>query len=131
MIRRLAVASLLLGPCLLAFSATAAAAAQRPNPDTNGDGVVSRSEHLTASDRGFARMDANKDGVIDADEQARIAKMMGGRNILGPADLDKDGRVSKAEFAKATNYRFDQADANKDGKLDQAEQATLRANRGG
>ncbi|MCE3289530.1 MAG: hypothetical protein K0R83_1542 [Caulobacter sp.] len=125
MIRRLAVASL-----VLALSATAAAA-QRPNPDANGDGFISKAENQTAAERGFARMDADKDGTIGADEQAKIAKMMGGRNILAPADLDKDGKVSKAEFAKATAYRFDQADANKDGKLDKAEQATLRANRGG
>jgi len=124
MIRRLAVASL-----LLALSATAASA-QRPNPDANNDGFVSRAEHLAASDRGFARMDANKDGVIGPEEQAKIAKMMGGKNILGPADLNKDGKVSKEEFVKATNYRFTQADANGDARLDAAEQATLRANRG-
>eukprot|EP01030_Chromulinospumella_sphaerica_P030431 gene30431-30962_t len=104
MIRRLAVASL-----LLASSATAAAA-QPPNPDANKDGFVSKAEHLAASDRGFARMDADKDGTISPAEQAKIAKMMGGKNILSPADLDKDGKVSKAEFVKATNYRFIQAD---------------------
>jgi hypothetical protein len=124
MIRRLAVASLLLG-----LSATAAAA-QRPNPDANGDGFVSKAENQAAAERGFARMDANKDGAVGPEEQAKIAKMMGGRNILAPADLDKDGKVSKAEFAKASSYRFEQADANKDGRLDKAEQAALRASRG-
>ncbi|MDO9337223.1 MAG: EF-hand domain-containing protein [Caulobacter sp.] len=125
MIRRLAVASLLL-------AATGAAAFAQPhNPDINNDGFISRAENLAAMDRGFARMDADKDGAIGPAEQAKIAKMMGGRNILAPADLDKDGKVSKAELVKASNYRFDQADANRDGRLDKAEQATLRANRGG
>lgn len=127
MIRHFAVASL-----VLALSAASAVAApQRPNPDANGDGVVSRAENQAAAERGFARMDADQDGAIGPEEQARIARMMGGRNILAPADLDKDGKVSKAEFVKASAYRFDQADANGDGRLDQAEQATLRANRGG
>ena len=124
MIRRLAVASL-----LLAFSATAAAA-QGQHPDTNKDGYISRSENLAAADRGFVRMDADKDGAIGAAEQAKIAKMLGGKNILAPADLDKDGRVSKAEFTKASAYRFEQFDVDKDGKLDKTEQAALRAARG-
>lgn len=124
MIRRLAVASV-----LLAASATAAFA-QPPNPDMNKDGFVSRAEHVSASNRGFARMDQNKDGAIGPEELAKLARMMGGRNILGPADFNKDGKISREEFVKASNFRFDQADANKDGKLDKAEQATLRANRG-
>ncbi len=128
MIRRLAVASLLLGPCLLGLGATAAAA--QPSPDTDKDGFISKAENLVAADRGFARMDVDKDGAIGLKEQAKIAKMLGGKNILAPADLDKDGKVSKAEFVKATTYRFTLADANGDGKLDKAEQATLRANRG-
>ncbi|WGM39661.1 EF-hand domain-containing protein [Caulobacter sp. NIBR1757] len=123
MIRRLAVACL-----LLAFSASAAAA--QGHPDTNKDGYVSKAENLAAADRGFARMDADKDGVIGPAEQAKIAKMLGGRNILAPADLDKDGKVSKAEFTKASAYRFEQFDADKDGKLDKTEQAALRAARG-
>ena len=123
MIRRLAVACL-----LLAFSASTAAA--QAQPDTNKDGYISKTEHLAAADRGFARMDADKDGVIGPVEQAKIAKMLGGRNILAPADLDKNGKVSKAEFAKASAYRFEQFDADKDGKLNKTEQAALQAARG-
>lgn len=124
MIRPLAVASL-----LLALSATAAAAQGR-SPDANKDGFISKAENLAAGDRGFALVDQNKNGFIDADEQAKLAKYTGGKNTLAPADFNKDGKVSKEEFVKASSYRFDQFDANKDGKLDKAEQAALKAARG-
>lgn len=124
MIRRLAVASL-----ILALSATAAAAQGR-HPDTNKDGFISKAENLAAGDKGFAMIDQNNSGFIDPAEQTKLAKYTGGKNTLAPADFDKDGKVSKAEFVKASSYRFDQFDANKDGRLDKAEQAALKAARG-
>ena len=123
MIRRLAVASVLL--CL-----GASAAAAQGHPDANKDGFISKAENLAAGDKGFARIDQNKNGFIDPDEQARLAKYTGGKNTLAPADFDKDGKVSKAEFVKASSYRFDQFDANKDSRLDKAEQAALKKARG-
>ncbi|MDB5469597.1 MAG: hypothetical protein JWR84_1157 [Caulobacter sp.] len=124
MIRHLAVASV-----LLVFSASAAAA-QGMNPDVNKDGLLSKAESLAAGDKGFARIDQNKNGFIDPDEQARLAKFTGGKNTLAPADFNKDGKVSKEEFVKASTFRFDQFDGNKDGKLDKAEQTALKAARG-
>ena len=124
MIRRLAVASV-----LLALSATAASAQGR-NPDTNKDGFISKAENAAAGDKGFAMIDQNKNGHIDADEQAKLAKWTGGKNTLAAADFDKDGKISKAEFVKASNYRFDQFDADKDGKLSKTEQAAMKAARG-
>ncbi|NBB15354.1 hypothetical protein GVN21_08295 [Caulobacter sp. SLTY] len=126
MIRRFAAA------CVLAVLAAGAASAQPrpPSPDTDKDGFISMAEHLAAGERGFKRMDANGNGVIDADEQAQIAKFTGGRNILAPADLNKDGKVSKEEFVKASNYRFKQADTDGDGKLNAAEQDAMRKARG-
>lgn len=124
MIRRLAVASV-----LLVFSASAAAAQGR-NPDTNKDGFLSKAESQAAGDKGFAMVDQNKSGFIEADEQAKLARFTGGKNTLAPADFDKDGKVSKAEFAKASNFRFDQFDADKDGRLSKAEQDALKKARG-
>lgn len=124
MIRRLAVASVLL--CLGAT----AAAAQGRSPDTNKDGFISRAENIAAGEKGFALVDQNKSGFIEADEQAKLAKYTGGKNTLAPADFNKDGKVSKEEFFKATNFRFDQFDANKDGKLDKTEQEALKKARG-
>jgi hypothetical protein len=124
MIRRLAVALV-----VLAFSASAAAAQGR-NPDTNKDGFISKAENVAAGEKGFALVDQNKSGFIEADEQAKLAKFTRGKNTLAPADFDKDGKVSKAEFFKASNYRFDQFDADKDGKLSRAEQEALKKARG-
>ncbi len=126
MIRRFAAAS-----ALFVLAAGAVSAQPRPpSPDTDKDGFISLAEHLAAGQRGFKRMDANGDGFIDADEQARIAKFTGGKNILAPADLDKDGKVSKEEFMKASEYRFKQADTDGDGKLNAAEQEAMRKARG-
>jgi hypothetical protein len=122
MIRHLAVATV-----LLASSATAAAA---QHPDANKDGLLSKAENLAAGHRGFARIDQNKSGFLDTDEQARLARYTGGKNTLALADFNKDGKVSKEEFVKASNYRFDQFDADKDGKLDKAEQDALKKARG-
>lgn len=122
MIRHLAVATV-----LLAFSATAAAA---QHPDVNKDGLLSKAENLAAGDKGFARIDQNKSGFLDTDEQASLARYTGGKNTLALADFNKDGKVSKEEFIKASNYRFDQFDANKDGRLDKAEQDALKKARG-
>ena len=122
MIRHLAVATV-----LLASSATAAAA---QHPDATKDGLLSKAENLAAGHRGFARIDQNKSGFLDTDEQARLARYTGGKNTLALADFNKDGKVSKEEFVKASNYRFDQFDADKDGKLDKAEQDALKKARG-
>lgn len=122
MIRHLAVATV-----LLVSSATAAAA---QHPDVNKDGLLSKAENLAAGDKGFARIDQNKSGFLDTDEQARLARYTGGKNTLALADFNRDGKVSKEEFIKASNYRFDQFDANKDGKLDKAEQNALKKARG-
>lgn len=76
--------------------------------DTDKDGVVSRTEALSAADRHFARMDRNSDGVLTADE-------LRGRHHKGhhrpgapgadtktpppgavtPLQTDRDGRVDK------------------------------------
>ena len=42
--------------------------AERPQMDTNGDGLVSLDEYMAISDQLFARMDANADGVLTEGE---------------------------------------------------------------
>jgi len=46
--------------------------AERPNPDTNGDGQISRAEFTAMGAPMFARLDANSDGRVTQDE-ARAA----------------------------------------------------------
>lgn len=51
-------------------------AAMLARVDTNGDGMISRDEHRAAALARFDRMDANKDGRVDATErQAHRAQM--------------------------------------------------------
>ena len=52
---------------------------KRPNPDANGDGVVSLDEHLTVSEQLFARLDANADGVLTKGEGGKRRGMRGGK----------------------------------------------------
>lgn len=42
--------------------------AKRPTPDADGDGFVSRAEHMAVTEQLFARMDANGDGVLTQGE---------------------------------------------------------------
>lgn len=42
--------------------------AQRPEPDANGDGLVSLDEHLAVTEQLFTRLDTNADGVLTKGE---------------------------------------------------------------
>ena len=44
--------------------------------DTDGDGKVTKDEFMQGHETMFGKMDANGDGVIDADEQSAAMKMM-------------------------------------------------------
>ncbi|AWH16904.1 hypothetical protein C1922_06000 [Stenotrophomonas sp. ZAC14D2_NAIMI4_7] len=124
---------------LLGTSATGIAlAADTPAPpaprpvklDTNGDGVIDRSEaaanpRLAAK---FDELDKNKDGKLSRDELPRWKHgRRGGHGgpdaWMAKLDVNKDGRISREE-AKADPRlaaRFDQMDVNKDGYLDKAD----------
>ncbi|MDG2001891.1 MAG: EF-hand domain-containing protein [Novosphingobium sp.] len=83
----------------LAIAGTAFAAHHegRSNPDSNGDGVVTRSESQAHATAKFAKMDANGDGQLDqtdraAKRQDRRAKM------FAKLDANTDGSISRDEF---------------------------------
>ena len=95
--------------------------------DKNKDKKISRDEWQGPS-QFFDRLDANKDGFIDETEWNAIRQRMGGGGggpRLGESmakflDADKDGKVSRDEFAKMLTL-FDLLDANHDGALTQEE----------
>ncbi|MBH1662801.1 EF-hand domain-containing protein [Stenotrophomonas maltophilia] len=132
MIRTPLLLALLLGTSAsgIALAAdTPATPAQRPAKlDTNGDGMIDRSEaaanpRLAAK---FDELDKNKDGKLSRDELPRWQHgRRGGHGgeRWAKLDVNKDGRISREE-AKADPRlaaRFDQLDLNKDGYLDKAD----------
>ncbi len=100
--------------------------------DADGDGFVTRDElkqHLLEKrvEKGFAHLDTNGDGSLDASEIANAKHAQG----LSSADTDGDGLVSFAEFQvaaqakaqahQATKQAFQNADTDGDKKLSEAE----------
>jgi len=53
--------------------------ADRPNPDANGDGVISLDEHMAVSEQLFTRLDANADGVLTEGEGRKRKGRRGGK----------------------------------------------------
>lgn len=109
--------------------------------DTNGDGMISKAENRAMVEARFARMDADKDGTVEAGEgrkgwgkrgEGRGGKAKGMRGGRGGgagmmmADTNKDGAISKAEFDAQSAQRFAKLDTNKDGKIDATEMQAQR-----
>ena len=106
--------------------------------DSNGDGVIDRSE-AAANPRmaeHFDKLDANKDGRITADErpQRGAGGGKGGRgDRMAQLDTNKDGRFSREELAgrERVLQNFAAIDTNSDGFLSREEmQAHHKAHRG-
>lgn len=65
--------------------------------DADGNGVLTRTEAQANATQMFAKMDANKDGKIDATDRAvRHAEMQAKR--FAAFDANSDGSISKAEW---------------------------------
>ena len=113
--------------------------------DKNGDGLVDRSEaaaHPRLA-KHFDSIDGNKDGTLSTDEmkQARMTRRASGKHNghrghrgMGMGmklDVDKDGRISRAEAAAQPKFaaRFDTMDVNKDGFVDRVDFQARRAQR--
>jgi hypothetical protein len=129
--------------------------AQRQGPferaDANNDGVITLEEVRAARTAAFNRLDVNKDGYLERSEMPQPPregrgegkmKRPGGGEMLGRADANRDGNVSKAEFdaavAQAASRRagqsatrrdemFNRIDANRDGMITREEADAFRA----
>lgn len=95
-------------------------AAQRPGrgmgPGASMPAEISKADHMKYAEERFTALDTNKDGKITADERAaqRAAKRSGrdgGRYGAVMVDMTRD------QFMKMSQDRFDAMDTNKDGKI--------------
>jgi Ca2+-binding EF-hand superfamily protein len=95
--------------------------------DANGDGGVSADEHATGTAAMFATMDANGDGSVTVEEMDASQAAMGGDTRMTSADkikvvdTDSDGALTRDEHEQGARTMFDQMDANHDGSLTQSE----------
>jgi hypothetical protein len=99
--------------------------------DANNDGNITREEFLARPNQMFDRIDANRDGVIQAGErpQPRQRGEGGPRGERFNPDADGNGAISQAEHNAMGARVFERMDANGDGRVTQEEAQTLRGQR--
>lgn len=123
--------------CLAMLSASNADAASRTpgaaldKADADHDGYVTREEFKAARSAQFDHLDRDDDGVVTLSEFPRLArsnrpKARALKSVIGRADRDGDGRVTRAEFVDGPAPLFDRVDADHDGRLSRAEAAAAR-----
>jgi len=112
--------------------------------DTNGDRSLQFTEIAAARGKIFDRMDANGNGLLDAEEADTVRKAakaqrtsMPGGGLFDPAtiserirliDTSGDGVISRAEFVAFLPAELKAADANGDGALSIRELRALKRN---
>jgi Ca2+-binding EF-hand superfamily protein len=93
--------------------------------DSNGDGAVSADEHAAGAKTMFDRMDANKDGVVTAQEMEKAHpqgdKKMSASDKIKTIDTNGDGQLSAAEHAAGSAAMFDKMDTDHNGSLSAGE----------
>lgn len=96
--------------------------------DANNDGNITREEFLSRPTQMFARLDANHDGVISANERPQRGER-GERHDRRGADANNDGQIARAEFIAMGASRFERMDANHDGRVTREESEAARPHR--
>jgi len=92
--------------------------------DADKDGVVTKDEVAALADRSFARMDWNKDGVVDQADRDALRKEMADYAVKRMAHrmgAGPDGKVTREQFQAKAAERFARLDADKDGTLTRRE----------
>jgi len=100
--------------------------------DASGDGSVTKAEFASYRDATFAKLDRNSDGVVSPADFPRLAKRKPEAiarltQVLGNADSNGDGAISRSEFAQAPPVMFERSDTNRDGRVTKAEYDAARA----
>lgn len=88
--------------------------------DTNKDGVITLDEAQAAADKRFVLADRNKDGIVDKSDFDALRKEMIDyrvKRFIHHFGADKDGKVTREQFAQKAQERFAQMDLNNDGTI--------------
>ena len=98
----------LVGAALLATTGVAAAQGGQDAPRRGPAAEVTRDQALARADARFARLDANRDGRVTADEarqagEARRAERQG--QMFDRLDANRDGAISREEFGQRQAMR--------------------------
>ena len=91
--------------------------------DKDGDLLLSKTEYLLVPLEAFAKLDANGNNALDADELGDLAK----DTEFGDGDSDKSGNLSLEEIISEKLADFEAADTNKDGALNVDEVTVFEA----
>lgn len=94
---------LTLGAALIAVPVLAAPGAGSKG-DADGNGTLTRTEVQAHAAERFAKLDANKDGKLDAADRAVKRSEMHAK-AFERFDANKDGNISKAEWDQAASDR--------------------------
>jgi Ca2+-binding EF-hand superfamily protein len=105
--------------------------------DANSDDKVTHQEHAACAARMFAKMDADRDGIVTATEMdaghERVTGKAAAKGELSTAekikviDADGDGKLTAAEHVSGSQMMFERMDADRDGFLTAAEIAAGHA----
>jgi Ca2+-binding EF-hand superfamily protein len=111
----LSVAGLALAGASVAF----AQHGERPNPDGNGDGVVTLAEMKAHGAEIFAKLDTNSDGVLNQTD--RPDRPDRGAGMFEKADANGDGELSPEEMKAAHEARKERWEARRAEHAEQRE----------
>lgn len=99
--------------------------------DANKDGAITRQELLAHRVKEWPRLDRNGDGAFSKDDLPGFARDRwdSGRLVTmrQTYDTDRDGRISRAEFASGPTPAYDLADSNRDNRVTETEIRTAIA----